>query len=430
MSDELAIRAKPHPVRRFSKKVLMVGAGGLALILSTALAFALQTPEHETVKNTELYNTTHKPVAEALEKLPKSYAEVTPASYPKLGPPLPGDLGAAYMGSNIVPGENAPENPFRFDPHKQTKGRPTPAYQTPRTYAPQPRTPPNVQPDPAEARQQEIRSASLFFDIGKNGSAKPQAQLTHNSFGDYGDPLLSNYQADMQTMMNMAGLYGGMGNAGSANQNASVQTITPQVGSADIYNKGQLQSPKSPYQVMAGTLISASLVTGLNSDLPGNIIGQVTENVYDTVSGQHLLIPQGAKLIGTYESRNAYGNTRAFVSWSRLIFPNGNSIALDDLGAVDGQGFAGLKDKVNNHYGKLVGAAALSSVLGVGAELAGDQDDRYIRAIQLSGQDNINMAGQRVIDRSLNVEPTITIRPGWRFKVLVSRDLILKPYSN
>ena len=108
----------------------------------------------------------------------------------------------------------------------------------------------------------------------------------------------------------------------------------------------------------------------LNSDLPGQVIGQVTENIYDTVTGRHLLIPQGAKVIGSYESRNSYGDNRAFVTWSRLILPNGNSMTLDDLGAVDGQGFAGLHDKVDSHTGKVIKASVLSSIFGVGTELA------------------------------------------------------------
>ncbi len=428
MNDDLAIRAKPRPVRRFSKKVLIIGAAGLALLLSSALAFALQSPKAEIVKSTELYNTTHKPMHEALASLPKSYAEVTPISYPKLGPPLPGDLGAAYLGKGDTAADRVTDNPFKYEPQGQSKPvtieqRPMPTYQPPRHT-----TPRQTQIDPAKVRQEEIRNASLFFDVGSNKAHVKSNELSgHDMLGDY-DPL-SSYQADMQAMTNMyasnmPGLPTGISPATASPPNPA------QANGSDVYNKGQLQSPKSPYQVMAGTLIAASLVTGLNSDLPGHVIGQVTENVYDTVSGKHLLIPQGAKLIGSYESRNSYGDTRAFVNWSRLIFPNGNSITLDDLGAIDGQGFAGLKDKVNNHYGKLAGATVLSSVLGVGAELATDQDDRYVRAIQSSGQDSINMAGQRVIDRSINVEPTITIRPGWRFSVLVTRDLLLKPYSN
>ncbi len=181
---------------------------------------------------------------------------------------------------------------------------------------------------------------------------------------------------------------------------------------------------------MSGTLIPASLITGLNSDLPGQIIGQVSENVYDTVSGEYLLIPQGAKLIGNYDSVIAYGQTHALVVWTRIIFPNGNSIQLDNLPAVDGQGFAGLKDKVDRHTWQFIKGAALSSLLSIGSELASDSDDRLTRALQNAGQDSANIAGQRIIDRNLNVQPSLKVRPGWRFNVIVRRDLILKPYGD
>ena len=197
-----------------------------------------------------------------------------------------------------------------------------------------------------------------------------------------------------------------------------------------IYNSHGLVSPRSPYQVMAGNLIPASLVTGINSDLPGQVIGQVTENVFDTVTGQHLLIPQGSRLIGRYDSVVAFGQSRALVVWTRLILPNGDSIQLDNLPGSDAQGFAGLKDKVDRHTWQFIKGAALSSLLSVGSELAADDGDRLTRALQNAGQDTANIAGQRIIDRNLNVQPTIKIRQGWRFNVIVSRDLILKPYGD
>jgi type IV secretion system protein VirB10 len=176
-------------------------------------------------------------------------------------------------------------------------------------------------------------------------------------------------------------------------------------------------------------LIPASLVTGLNSDLPGQVIGQVTENVYDTVTGEYLLIPQGARLLGRYDSVIAYGQSRALVAWTRIIFPNGNSIQLDNLPAVDGQGFAGLKDKVDRHTWQFMKGAVLSSLLSVGSELSSDDEGRLARALQNAGQDTANIAGQRIIERSLNIQPTLSVRPGWRFSIIVSKDLILKPYG-
>lgn len=391
---DLTIRARPRPVKRFSKKVLMIGAGGLALMLSAALAFALQPVEYEAVKNTELYNVTHKPIADEIERLPKTYAEVKAVQAPVLGPPLPGDLGRAYLKDGRVDNESQKENPFRYQSNRSgavAGGHPVQR---------QPTTVPA--PDPKTVQKEAARQSGLFFDVGKP-SQKSTAQT-------YSDPFAA--------LVDFPGI-----------EQGQINGIAPQVTVNDqVYNSGEIQSPRSPYQVMAGTLIPATLVTGLNSDLPGQVIGQVTENIYDTVTGRHLLVPQGAKLIGSYESRNSYGDTRAFVTWSRLIFPNGDSIVLDDLGAVDSTGQAGLRDKVDGHTGKIIKASILSSVLGVGAELASDDDDRIVRALQNSGQQTLNIAGQRMVDRSLNVEPTITIRPGWRFSVLVSRDLVLKPY--
>ena len=198
----------------------------------------------------------------------------------------------------------------------------------------------------------------------------------------------------------------------------------------DIYNSHSLVSPRSPFQVMAGNLIPAALVTGLNSDLPGQVIGQVTQNVYDTVTGHHLLIPQGSRLMGRYDSVIAFGQSRALVVWTRLIMPNGDSVQLDNLPGSDAHGFAGLKDRVDNHTWEFLKGTVLSSLLSIGSELASDDgDDSLTRAIQNAGQDTANIAGQRIIERNLNVQPTLKVRPGWRFNVIVSRDLILKPYG-
>ena len=136
----------------------------------------------------------------------------------------------------------------------------------------------------------------------------------------------------------------------------------------EIYNPHALQRPVSPYQLLAGTIIAASLVTGLNADLPGFVIAQVTEHVYDTVSGRHLLIPQGSRLIGKYDSVVAYGQERALVVWQRIIRPDGSSIVIDNLPATDTAGYAGLSDAVDLHTWKLLKGVALATVLGVGIE--------------------------------------------------------------
>ena len=181
---------------------------------------------------------------------------------------------------------------------------------------------------------------------------------------------------------------------------------------------------------MAGTVIAASLLTGISSDLPGQIIAQVTENVYDTVTGRYLLIPQGTRLIGAYDSLVAFGQERALVVWQRLILPDGSSIVLDNLPATDPAGYAGLEDEVDFHTWSLMKGIALATLLGVGTELAfDDQESDLVRALRESVQDNTSQAGQRIVQRYLNLQPAITVRPGWPLRVIVNKDLILRPYQ-
>jgi type IV secretion system protein TrbI len=173
-------------------------------------------------------------------------------------------------------------------------------------------------------------------------------------------------------------------------------------------------------------VIAASLVSGLNSDLPGFVIAQVTEHVYDTVSGRYLLIPQGSRLIGKYDNVVAFGQERALVVWQRIILPDGNSIVIDNLPATDTGGYAGLADDVDLHTWKLLKGIALATVLGVGSQLAfGASNSDLVKALQQSTQSTTNRAGQRLVERNLNVQPTITVRPGWPLRVIVHKDLVL-----
>ena len=195
---------------------------------------------------------------------------------------------------------------------------------------------------------------------------------------------------------------------------------------SDIYNPHRVEDPLSPYQVMAGTLIPASLVTGINSDLPGTIVAQVTQPVYDTVTGHYVLIPQGSRLIGRYQSEVSFGQDRALVTWDRIIFPDGASISISAPGA-DAQGYAGLADRTDHHWDRVFVAAGLATILGVGAELGSDGDGDIERAIRRGTTDTVNQAGQRVVERNLGIQPTIRVRPGWPVRVVVTRDLILRP---
>jgi type IV secretion system protein VirB10 len=198
-----------------------------------------------------------------------------------------------------------------------------------------------------------------------------------------------------------------------------------------IYNPHGLQDPVSPYEVMAGTVISASLITGINSDLPGEVTAQVTDDVYDTVTGGTLLIPQGSRLIGTYDSVVAFGQSRALVVWQRVIMPDGSSVLIDNLPATDTAGYSGLEDQVDYHTWQLLKGVVLSTLLGVGTQATfGSQQGNLVQAIQQSAQENVNRAGQRIVEKNLNLQPTLTIRPGWPLRVVVHKDLVLRPYRS
>ncbi len=193
----------------------------------------------------------------------------------------------------------------------------------------------------------------------------------------------------------------------------------------------RLAALASPFVLQAGSVIPAALITGIRSDLPGQIAAQVTENVFDSPTGRYLLVPQGSRLIGVYDSQIAFGQKRVLLVWTRLILPNGTSIVLERQQGADTEGYAGLQDRVDYHWRSLVGAALLSTVLGASAEFGqSSEENELVRALRQSGQDSVNQTGQEIVRRQLNVQPTLTIRPGFPVRVIVNRDLVLAPYGS
>ncbi|MBS0359518.1 MAG: hypothetical protein JSS53_09630 [Proteobacteria bacterium] len=197
-----------------------------------------------------------------------------------------------------------------------------------------------------------------------------------------------------------------------------------------------VKEPMSPYELKAGSVIPGILITGLNSDLPGQIVGQVLSNVYDTRSGKYLLVPQGARLVGLYDSSLNYGEVRVLVVWQRIIFPNGESLHLRGMPGVDLSGYAGFEDEVNNHYGKVLGAVMLSSVLSSGAQLSQPVMNNNPYAGPSVGQalagslgSNIANTSNSLVEKNLNIQPNLSIRPGYRFYISVTKDIVFeKPY--
>ena len=411
-SAALQIKGSPPSAKRFNRRVLGTLLGGSALAILLAAGFALRSPDSKAAAPQELYNTTSKALPDALSALPENYSEVeSKPQFGILGPPLPGDIGAGLYGK---PKDIPTDNPFRYQP--------------PSTYAPAPSGSYGGTAPQTISNAPTGRTSNLFFIANDSGgdSAKA-AQASAPTFTDPGVAAL-------------AALLGQGGN-GLVAQSSSQDGSSPSTSNAndafasdltdvEIYNSHSLRMPVSPYQVMAGTIIPASLVTGLNSDLPGQVIAQVTENVYDTPTGQHLLLPQGTRILGRYNSDIDDGQSRALVVWNRLIRPDGSSLVIENLPGVDLSGQAGLRDKVNRHTGSLFKAAILSSVLSIATELSTDEEDELAEAIRSGGQDIINQAGQRVVTRALSRKPTLRVRPGWRLGVIVNRDLVLSPYHH
>jgi type IV secretion system protein VirB10 len=395
--EDIELRVKPKPVRRINRKVLMGGTALLSLVLLGAVLVALDPPDFRGGEAPqELYNTDRKPTAEGLAKLPSSYGDI-----PKLGPPLPGDIGDAM---HKVDSKQPPELPIGDKPFQ-----------------------PDPEADIARADRirlarlaQQGRESKLFYSVTtarKTGEAedKPQGDVPQLQSPFAALPALDASQGQGQP-------------APQTNQDKKLAFLSGK-GDDTIYNPHALQKPVSPYTLMAGSIIPASLVTGLNSDLPGFVVGQVTEQVYDTVTGRHLLIPQGTKIIGKYDSVVAFGQKRALVVWQRLIRPDGSSLVIDNLPATDEGGYAGLEDKVDYHTWQLLKGIALATLLGVGTELSiGNEQGDLIAALRQSAQENTNRAGQSFVERQLDVQPTLTVRPGWPLRIIVHKDLVLEPY--
>jgi type IV secretory pathway VirB10-like protein len=189
-----------------------------------------------------------------------------------------------------------------------------------------------------------------------------------------------------------------------------------------------LARPASPYTLTAGTVIAGGLITGIRSDLTGLVTAQITENVFDSATGRILLVPQGARLIGKYDSVVAYGQKRVLVVWQRIVMPDGSSLGLDNVPASDASGFSGLADRVDAHGWALLKGALISTLLGVGSELQFSGQNGLVQAIRQSGQQNVAHVGDQLTSKTLNVQPTISIRPGTPVRLVVQKDLILAPW--
>ena len=216
------------------------------------------------------------------------------------------------------------------------------------------------------------------------------------------------------------------------NKQLSKQAFLRQKVDVETFSGYFIQDRLSDYQVFAGTVIPGLMITGVDSDLPGMIIGQVAENVYDTATGAYLLIPQGTKIIGRYDSQTTFGQSRVLVVWNRLIFPNGKSVLLGNMSGADREGYSGFHDKVRSHYGRaiwsaIIGAAATGGVAA--ATSSGSNDTSWGAEAGREAAKNISSSVNSITQKNLNIQPTLRIRPGYMFQIVVDKDLVLEPYE-
>ncbi|GBQ62133.1 conjugal transfer protein TrbI [Ameyamaea chiangmaiensis NBRC 103196] len=366
---DLRLRAERPRVVRLSR-IVVWSLGGVGMIaVAFALGYALQT-SHRPPSTAATQDTDVRPSADGLAGLPSDYVG---KDVPKLGLPLPGDLGRAIL-------------------HAQGQGKAASGTE-----------------DHRAAQEVEAAIGSrLFVQTGERNRASEQAT-----------PPAPGAPASQ-----------GRASATTGPQAGNIAFLDGQPDRATT-SPDRIMPLVSPYVLQAGTVIAGALNTKISSDLPGQIVGHVTQNVYDSPTGRYLLIPQGSTLFGAYNSSVSFGQQRTQIIWTRLIFPNGESLVLEKLPGGDAIGQSGLSDEVNNHWGQLFRAALVTTLLSVGSEAGTSwNENNLMQAIRSGASNGFSMVGNRLIDRSLNVQPTLTDRPGLPFTVILSRDLLLKPYRN
>ncbi|WP_081944703.1 TrbI/VirB10 family protein [Sphingopyxis sp. MWB1] len=386
---QFAMRARLAPVVRFRRMPTIALAGTSVILLVIIGWFALRSPETNPGVPEESRTPATQAAPDALVGAPTSYAEVPP-----LGEPLPGDLGRAILA------RQRQESEARIDPAPEIDAQ---AAVRAAQHA-------EAERQRMESEQRAARESDVMLDLSSPVTRRKERSR----------PPIDGVAPGMTAALDDA--------RGAKPQRRPNELADAGNGDTSV-NPHRLETAVSPWTLQAGSVIAASLITGLNSDLPGIVTAQVTGNVYDSVTGRILLVPQGARLIGRYDNVVAFGQSRALVIWQRIIFPDGASIRIDDAPASDTEGYAGLADRIDRHSWRLLKGVALSTLLGVGTELGwrGRESD-LARAIREAAQQAGSRAGDQLVARNLDVQPSLRVRPGWPLRVLVHKDIILRPW--
>ena len=400
--EDLSPRMFPQPVSRLNRRVIGVIVLIIAALVMLALRMSARPGNTREAAEHVPDHSTSTPKPEGMLRLPASYADIPPVT-PRGGNGSP----AAHEGEPLQV-QAAEDDPVRA-------GR-----------------------QPCVQNLTDAREAGLLVNIrtprGQNADSTQGPTRRSSSEAGAGGAQAALSSLRQESLIALTRNAAGNLTKGEERGDPRHAFLEHAQQPSAIYVQDRIQEPMSPYTVHAGTIIPASLITGINSDLPGTLIAQVREAVYDSVTGNHLLIPQGTRLLGVYDANVVFGHKRVLMAWQRMIFPNGTSIQLEGMPGVDLAGLAGIKDTVNFHLWPLFRSVLLSTVLSVGSRLpagnvGGEGGASPIDEFAQQGAQNINAAGQRIVDRELGRQPTLEIRPGFSLAVMVHRDMILRPYE-
>lgn len=426
-----SLKGKPGGFKRLSPKVKNLAVGGAAIlvgIIAVSIMSIDNTPKPQSqaekqAKDGPVEATTPKNVTGAPNGVPSAKYPGTSTAVDPLNDPLHPDFtapgtgtpgaaagqpgGAAVPGGIVGGGTQAPVGSasataagpsWEEQQRQQAKSRRLESLRTAMEA-------PLSSSTNGASRDEDMRQSAVPAQLG--GGVMPVNQQQPAGAGD--DP---NKQVRKEQFLRQT-------------QDETIKGYLPET----------LRKPISPYEIKAGWMIPAIMVGGMNSDLPGQLQAQVRENVYDTQSGRYVLIPSGSKLVGTYDSQIAFGQSRVLVVWTRVIFPDGSEQFLKGMPGADQAGYAGLTGDVDNHLWPMFRAAVFMSVITAGAQLSqpqttnsgtttGSSNPRPSDALIAALGQQLGQAGSQIIQRYLQVQPTITTQPGQRFNILVTQNIV------
>lgn len=408
VEDKLTLRVKPSYATQVNKPLVIILVGLLVVLIGFAVVAALNaTPKQAGQSSSALMINDVKPaVLSSIQSLPENYQDSQGIK--------------KYLSSNqAVSGE----------------------------------IPASVQQELSSLKAQQLlleQKLAIFsqqkqIDSQQNSEEIKQAETSGLFFPGVAPPRLPTAEEVAQQLAQAKSEAASQGTGTSAEvsgyvgQNMQLQKmdfLKPSKEDEDIYNPHSLMTPLSPYEVQAGTVVSADLITAIDTSLPGEVVAQVQDDLYDSTTGRYLLIPKGSKLLGKYDSQISYGQTRVLIVFYRIIRPNGSSILLSKSTGADLLGQSGMAGEVENHWGRVLGAATLSTLLSIGAGVASDgvanDGSTLVRTAgqnaMLGAAGSVSQTGQNLTERAMNIQPTLKIPAGYQFNVIVNKDMILKPF--